>query len=75
MPENQVAEDTSIFNGKIEDLPPMDVLTDQAFTGLDGFFAESDYAQPMSQLEHDARLAADSLLQRLPLDMELAGEP
>ncbi len=70
-PDNQLATNSFVLSGKIEDLPPMNVLTDRALTGFDGLLATSGFMLPSTQLAHDARLAADSLLQRLPLDMEL----
>ncbi|MBU4271460.1 MAG: hypothetical protein KKE86_11995 [Planctomycetes bacterium] len=73
-PDNMPATSSFVLNGKIEDLPPMNVLTDLAVTGLDGLLASTGFALPSTQLAHDARLAADSLLQRIPLDMELADD-
>lgn len=72
LPNDGLATSSFVSNGKIEDLPPINVLTDHAMTSLDGLLASSGFALPSTQLAHDARLAADSLLQRLPLDMEVA---
>ena len=69
--DNRLETSSFVLSGKIEDLPPMNVLTDRAVTGLDGLLASTGFMLPSTQLAHDARLAADSLLQRLPLDMEL----
>lgn len=70
MPNNRLATNSFVLSGKIEDLPHINVLTDHAMTSLDGLLAASGFTLPSTQLTHDARLAADSLLQRIPLDMD-----
>lgn len=72
--DNRPETSNFVLSGKIEDLPPVSVLTDRALTDIDGLLASTGFALPSTQLAHDARLAADSLLQRLPLDMELADD-
>ena len=70
-PDIGPASNSFVSTGKIEDLPPINVLTDHAVTGLDGLLASSGFMLPSTQLVHDARLAADSLLERIPLDMDM----
>ncbi|MBN1393587.1 MAG: hypothetical protein JW959_00960 [Pirellulales bacterium] len=62
----------AFLTGRIEDLPTISALTDRAIADLDGLLAASGFKLPSSQMEHDARLATDALLRRIPFEMEAA---
>ncbi len=56
-------------NAALEDLPPVGELTDRAATGIGEMLASAGWRLPSTQLAHDAQLAADSLLHRLPIEI------
>jgi len=71
----RVETNSDAANWTLESLPPIDALAEQAATELEDLLASAGIMLPSTQLSHDARLAADALLQRLPVDMKLAGDP
>ena len=57
------------------ELPSIGELADRAADSLDELAAAASLKPQSAQLEHDARLAADMLIERLPIDVHLADEP
>jgi hypothetical protein len=57
------------------ELPSIGELADRAADSLDELAAAASLTPQSAQLEHDARLAADMLIERLPVDVYLAEEP
>jgi hypothetical protein len=57
------------------ELPSIGELADRAADSLDELAAAASLKPQSAQLEHDARLAADMLIERLPVDVHLAEEP
>jgi len=57
------------------ELPSIGELADRAADSLDELAAAASLTPQSAQLEHDARLAADMLIERLPVDVHLAEEP
>jgi hypothetical protein len=57
------------------DLLSGDDLADQAAAGFDNLLSSAGLSPRSGPLADDARLAADTLLRRLPIDVELAESP
>ena len=49
-------------------------LPDRAAVGLDGLAASVELTPPPARLSSDARRTVEALMERLPVDMELASE-
>jgi hypothetical protein len=56
------------------DLALIGELTDIAAVGLDGLVGSVELTPPPARLSSDARLTAEVLIERLPVDVELASE-
>jgi hypothetical protein len=56
------------------DLAAIGRLTDSAAVGLNGLAASIELTPPPARLSSDARLTAEALIERLPVDLELASE-
>ncbi len=71
--ERQNALDTErrIAQSQASQLFTLDEMTDRAAAGLDGVVASVTLTREADHLKHDARLAAHSLLERLPVDVEM----
>ena len=74
-PPGPVASTLPVATASLADLPSIGDLTDEVAVGLDGWSSSVELTPQAAHLEHDACLAADSLLERLPIDVELAGDP
>lgn len=53
----------------------IDQWTDQATSGLDGLVASASFKPHTAQLKHDAQLIADTILEPLPVDVNLVSDP
>jgi hypothetical protein len=71
-PGGEVVNDTRTW---IESRQAIDHWADQTTTGLDGLVSFTSAAPRESVLKHDARLVASTLLEPLPVNVPLAGEP
>ena len=49
-------------------------LPDRAAAGFDGLAASVELTPPPARLSSDARLTVEALMERLPVDVELASE-
>ncbi len=49
-------------------------LPDRAAVGFDSWAASVELTPPPARLSSDARLTAEALMERLPVDLELASE-
>jgi hypothetical protein len=56
------------------DLAIFHELADSAAVGLGGFAASVELTPPPARLSADARLTAEAIMERLPVDFELASE-
>ena len=63
-----------IAGPSIEDLRVLDRWADQATMGLDDLVATATLKPQTAQLKHDARLAASTLLEPLPVDVQLVND-
>ena len=63
------------FQWSAGDLLSGDDLADQAAAGFDDLLSSAGLSPQSGPLADDARLAADTLLRRLPIDVELAESP
>jgi hypothetical protein len=63
------------FQWTAGDLLSIDDLGDHAAAGIDDLLDSAGMTPQSSPLTQDARQAADTLLRRLPIDVELAGLP
>lgn len=58
------------LNGRIENLPPLNGLSDRAAEELDILLVSSGFKISSSQLTDDAQAMADLFLNRIPYDMD-----
>jgi len=59
----------------LADLPPLDEWANNAWENLDKLTTSANLQSQSEHLEHDARLAADTLLRRLPIDADWLDAP
>lgn len=70
MSDSQLVKKYPYLNGKIEDLPPLNGLTDRAAEELDVLLVSSGFKLPTMRLTDDAQSMADSFLQRISYDID-----
>ncbi|NLF08517.1 MAG: hypothetical protein GX594_11135 [Pirellulaceae bacterium] len=68
--EQQLVKNHPYLSGKIEDLPPLNALTDRAVAEADTLLASSGFKIPSRQFSDDARSLVDAFLRRIPIDEE-----
>lgn len=53
----------------------IDQWTDEATSGFDGLLASASFKPHTAQLKHDARLIASTILEPLPVEVDLVSDP
>jgi hypothetical protein len=74
-PAQQPQQPQNVTDAYLALLAPLDDWADKAVDNLSNLTVSKAYAPHSAALEHDTQLVADTLLRRLPIDVELSNSP